>query len=524
MNFRFRVYELDDLTPVNGELGTPVDVEGDYEFTFYLNDVVIFNGAVNLQGGSSRTYVSVPLLLGVPMRITFYDSGRVKLFIPTNDLNYANHLRIVVKDTSETYHNYDNLFEIYGYDIGNDENEQDDVGNNIVFNQDVKLHLVNKSFNSSQAFGSFAAYRKPYSDEIQVVNTSSFSTGKVVYIDTNYNHLLSGRNGFITHKDLATIIQRTEIMPEEIVYMTDPALVMNHSLIPEMNLSVASASNPEQETTYLQGNRATVFFDFTGITVFRIDDSKQLPYDQLTISFVVKSLTSGSILGLDVQTVDLSTYFTTTFNPYDYTYNLPNLKSSEFYNVTATVSEGDNFTDVISEDVIPYSYYEILDQGDNIYKFANDSNEACTIILKEYGKQGELINLEIFPLAAYEETTYQFKTDGVYFAEFDRAGVDNYTRYIFALAEYKKCFIEILNFVIHNCNDFCDTDAIYREQFKLYQLASLNISITSLILMVNNYTTKSPTVDVISNNDLDDLFTVERLIQTTKNLCDGCNK
>jgi hypothetical protein len=77
-----------------------------------------------------------------------------------------------------------------------------------------------------------------YSDEIQVVNTSSFSTGKVVYIDTNYNHLLSGRNGFITHKDLATIIQRTEIMPEEIVYMTDPVLVMNHSLIPEMNLSV----------------------------------------------------------------------------------------------------------------------------------------------------------------------------------------------------------------------------------------------------------------------------------------------
>lgn len=524
MNFRFRVYELDDLTPVNGELGTPIDVENNYSFTFYLNDVVIFNGTVNLQGGSSRTYVSIPLVLGTPMQITFYDNGRVKIYIPTNDLNFANHLRIKVTDQSESYHNYNNLFEIYGYDIGNDENEQDDVGRNIVFNQDVKIHLVNKSFNSSLAFGSFAAYRKPYSDEIVLVNTSSFPTGKVRYLDTNYNFLLNGRDGFITHKNLATIVQRTEIFPDEVVYMTDPVLIVDHSLIPEMNLSIASASNPSEETIFLQGNRATVFFDFTGITVFLIDDSKQLPYDQLTISFVIKSLTSGSIIGLGVQTVDFSTYFTTSFNPYDYSYNLPNLKASEFYTIEASVSEGDNFTDILCEDIIPYSYYEVLDQGSNIFKFANNSEESCTIILKEFGKQGTLIDLDIISLDPSEETNYEFEKDGVYFAEFDRAIATNYTRYIFALNDFKSCFVDTLNYVVNNCNDLCDTDAIYRQHFKLYQLASLNIAITSLFSIVNNYTTKSPTVDVISSSDLIDLFTVERLIDSTKNLCDGCIK
>ena len=257
------------------------------------------------------------------------DTYFVKIGINLTNIYDSTTVQIKVSQTG--YLSYDNTFVVYGYDLGNNANETNALGNAIDYNPSMDIQLINETNNvvsgyQTKAYTSFVGYRKPFTNKLYTYSLHSSDNTTITYLNGDTSALLfTGRNGIITSANDVNIKQKSDVYDS--IGATVSTCTSSNTLLSkkiwfpvfDANIDCVDCCGEQTCTSNVNNNTAETGITFENVNFQWIDDTQEYPFQSLVLTYVLYDV-HGSQIGTTDYTIDTSTY-SIAYDPSSYAYS-----------------------------------------------------------------------------------------------------------------------------------------------------------------------------------------------------------
>jgi len=420
---------------------------------------------------------------------------------------------------------YNNIFKLFGYDLGNNLNQNNTGGTAITYNPNMDIYLVNETNNvvggnQTKAFSVFTHYRKPFTNDIYLYNLSS-TQGAIKYVDANSDNLLTVPNGFITEKATIDIQQVVEISGYiNGVYSTISSCstllltASSEDYIPTYEVSTNCETNcgiNECSTTIDSLNKASTFIDYSGVVQLYINDAISYPYPTQTIEYSLIDFTGNEI--------NSQAYSFTLTSPTSYVYNHSTYDWSNFpipevgdYVLQIKIGSPNIYTCTKTLKIKSCNWFEIQQTSCDEYTITNNSFDDLSLVITKLNdtKVFEAYKTIVFGnLSSVKEV---LATDGLYKFSVTR----NSKEYSFIVVNYcaiKNCLIKYISSIL------CPEDCGCEENKDTTNFNSTVMLAITFFNMLNSEYNFNYIYESIESDKLDSLFEISTVLNKLNENC-----
>lgn len=441
------------------------------------------------------------------------------------------------------YKTYTQVFEVYGYDLGNATiAPYTNTGNpdfNIYLIQD--LNNVVSGF-QTKPYSQLISYRKPFTNEVYFYNAVS-TEGTITYYNNTTNALIgSNSSGFISNENDITIKEKVVISSgicETVVFVAKKVWLPLLSISATNDTSCDDCSNNVSPTT------VSVIQDYSTVTPIKIDGVLQFVSTYLTNSIQLQQFDYNNILlntqNLPYPLTNYAAYIlspTTYLIPITFTINTTELGDNNIQvcsifkeykpDPTFEVTQSDNefiITDIVSccvSIVINACNWWTIITGENCneYIFKNCSTLPVNIEVQAVQSDNTYLTILTYTVNGLTNQILTFTTDGMYLIKvpnFDISSPDDYYS-LPIFCNIQACFLYYLNQVIcRQPNVVCnETDKVS------YDFNAFIITFQTLMMLLNSELNYNYLYTVLSADKLSELSTINDYITRLNEYCTEC--
>ncbi len=453
-------------------------------------------------------------------------TGKIRLQI--NMPNIWDKTSVKVEISKATCYPYSETFEVYGYDLGNND-AQDWLNLSLQQNPDftIELKKIENNINGEQtvAISRLISYRKPFTNEVYFYN--SVSTGGQKLYTFSFAGTQIGTNGFIC-AGAVTISQTNNIynvvgMTSTIVNTCTKSIDIDVAPVVDVpfNTDITCDNCPAEcedcascDTTTEQENTATTFANYNDLSTYWQNDIEVYPFDAQRIVYNLYDYTGALI---ETLTYDY------TINPPPFVFDQTLYRLNGFtlptvgdYLLEVTLSIPGLRSCTKRYTINNCNWYEVEQIECNQYKVYNRAFEEITLVVKKLNDSHVFETVSTTDIALLDFTTITLDTDGIYTFEVTRGAV-TYTFVVIVYCNLKTCLFNKLNSLIcANENNLCK-DKSY------YEFNALILNAHTYFGMLNNEYNFNYIYTALTANHLEELYQINDFITRFEEYCENCD-
>lgn len=460
----------------------------------------------------------------VLLDMDFYKTG-------TTDVCTWEKIFITIEVIKTGYQSFTNIFEIYGYDIGNDATLA------LTGNPQFDIYLINDTDNvvngiQTKAFSNISILRQPFTDNIFVYNmvgtqgtityyedgtTTVLGSGRYTKVclapDSCGNNELSVEQKIQVFDSDCTLLDTCEFTATSTSTIWLPTVTSTSSCpdacndcINNISAVTVSTTVDYEKVTPFKINGTLVFLTqfMEELTIFKLYDFQNIEIDDLEDTYTITY--AAWIL-------DKATYLI----PIEFVVTTPPLGDCK---VVITHKFTDTEDDLVAcNETIPFTVcnWWTVTKGEECgdYIFNNCSDEDIDIVLQKFNDDKTFTDLSTTTVAAGANETISIQSDGIYVVKVpsrDTVGTFEYYT-ITSFCNVEACWLNYLNTVI--CNkptDDCKIDDHYKFNAFL-------INAHTFFMAINEEFNFSFIYTVIDDDKLDTLYTLSSFITRFTEYC-----
>lgn len=481
-------------------------------YTFGDLDVNFSNIAVDSITGS------------ISMVLNFYKAG-------TTDVCTWKKLYLSIDVSKSGYQSYNNVIQIYGYDIGND------VTLGYSGNTDFDIYLINNTNNldiygkQTKAFSKFAVLRQPFTDNVYFYNLVG-TQGIITYKNTETNtEIGTGQYGLIcvtpdecgnNNIDIEQTIVVRDIDCAVLDTCTSTISSTTVIWLPKVSSTSTCPTACNDIVNDISEVTVSTTVDYTLVTPFKVDN---------VLSFLTQFMTENTeftlldFSGIEIDsqtnlfTIDYTSWFADPalyLIPIDFVITEPPLGDVQVI-VTHTLAGTTDlivYTETLS---FPVCHWWSVTKGTNCgdYIFNNCSLDDISIVLQKFNNDRTFTDISTIIVPAGTNITISLQTDGIYMIKVpSRTEVAVFEYYSLpSFCNIEACWLNYLNTVI--CNkptDECKVEDHYKFNMFL-------INAHTFFMALNEEMNFSFIYTSISDERIENLYTLDSFITRMTEYC-----
>lgn len=434
------------------------------------------------------------------------------------------------------YQPYNNVIQMYGYDIGND------FTLGISGNTDFDIYLINNTNNldingkQTKAFSKFAILRQPFTKNVYFYNLVG-TQGTITYYNT-VGSVTIGSGAYGTtcvdtnacNNNDISIKQRIQVFGVDCSVL-DTCETTNVSAT-TIWLPVVTSTNTCPEACNdcindIATTTASVTVDYTLVTPFNIDNTTQFLSSYLIqkIDFRLLDFQGTDILDSlgNIYTIDYATWLATpavTLVPITFDIVTPPLGDCTL-DISSTFNDAtDSLTPLIACDLsfpITVCHWWTVAKGDDCgkYIFNNCSSTNISIVLQQMQDDKSFADILTIVVPAFSNQSIDLQADGVYLIKVpSRDIIDTFEYYsITNFCRFESCWLTFLNKVL------CATPTTDCTLDDHYKFNVFLINAHTFFMALNEEYNFSFIYTSISDEKIEDLYTLSSFITRFNEYC-----
>jgi len=431
---------------------------------------------------------------------------------------------------------YQNIFQVFGYDLGNNPNVLYGDGTPVDDNPDMDIRLINETNNvvsgeQTRAYSSFTGYYQPYTNALYLYKLDS-SGGSVSYLDADGVTLANTRNTVICSSNIS--VKQTTILYEE-GCCGGPSTPIDSCVggltsflkktdIPTQNLTATCETCVGDCITNVNTTNIYPALDFGNLETYWVNDNNSYAFDSLELTYSVYN-NDGTLVG--TQIINLTGITPVyVFDPIANAYGLVNptigdyivrFTLSEVYVVTGG-GEIRPFTCNFNLPVHVCNWWEVKKQQCNIYRAYNNSFATRSIVISKLNTTSEFVEHLVVEINSgeYKDITL---SDGIYtFTITDGETIQTFIVIVYCALQ--ECILKALDKIIcckckADCQDTCKA---------YYDFNSMMLTAHTFFSMLNEEYNFNFIYEALLPNKLADLYEIQMVLDRMNEYCRACNK
>lgn len=491
---------------------------------------------------------------------------RLKIDINTLKVWESTQVRIEVSKTG--YIKYDNIFTVYGYDLGN--------GGVITDNPDF---LISMQLTAGLALdlAHIIAYREPFSKRVRYYRGINRSDASIYDATSGTDILVGSSNGFVCNNEEDVILKAKHDT------FTQTLTIPKAVWFPDHTLSV-DCPNCDDCISVANTQVAQIDFDVTALTVLQVNDADAWAIDDLGWFFKVfnkdGTLVSSKQYG---QVVDPSFVYDPTVFDFedivlpelgDYIVQgcltlwgkktgvtltsasatveinkwyriVDNSGGADFTNIGAAANTvgtdfmatgdtptawGTGILEVLdkvyecceNEPIHACNWAELEQTGCSDYVIHNHSFGDVTVQMKELNEDGEFVDFgDTISIPGRSSYTLPISADGEYTVTItDEAEGKEFTFAIHNYCNLRKCLLGFIKNLVCACDDF-DECKDYCKDF--YDFNALTLAAYTYFNIINEQNSFAAVFDLLNPSDVSKLYSAKQILQRFVDYCNECD-
>lgn len=415
---------------------------------------------------------------------------------------------VYIKIDKDNYRSFENTFRVYGYDLGNNPDVNNNQGLPVNSNPNMNITIIPNSV--TDPYSSFVVYQKPYTNTYHVYKLDS-SLGIVKYYNNDNNLLLETKNGLICNKDEVRIKQITSIDDE--VCITALQVVNKKFVLPVFYINNECSSC--LDGCISTENTAKAILEIFNNGIFNYQNDQLISgYEYFNIYWYLYSI-DGELLQSQFYTVE-GLLNIDTFNPYAYAFDYTPPEKGD-YVVQVKLEFEQEFTCTKTLSLAACNWFDYTKKDCNIVEFKNSSLEDIQVEIYSFDLNSKEFNtlVETFTISKASVYEFKFSKDGLY-KVIGARGDAEYTYVLPVYCSIERCYNEFIKtHLCINCKDKVSESWMYK--FNVF--FSMYLTYFSLLNKYNYF------VNFIGNFDnkvIEDLFTLQKIHDSLYKYCDVC--
>lgn len=456
--------------------------------------------------------------------IDFLQSG-------TSDLTTWNKIYLTIHFEKSGYLSYDNVIQLYGYDIGNDSTDFSTT-DNIPFD----IYLINKSNNldsegrQTRAFSKFAILRQPFTNNVFFYNlvatqgNISYKTGST-QIGTGYSGTTCVTSNNCNDNSIV-IVQSITVCDS-----SGNANVCTYSLkgdttiwLPTVTSSVTCPEACNDDINNISEVIASVTTDYSKVTKFRINGENQFLTHYFTnyINFTLFDFQGSSFdTSLNnLYSIDYASYIvdpTSSLIPTSFTILPPPLGDCKVEITSTFNSDTETLITLNMSSYIKVCNWWKVDKKEDCgsYTITNCSSNPISVILQQMQDDRTFSDITTIEIDSFSSSEIIIQNDGVYLIKVPSRDLEGVFEYysIISFCAFEACYLNFLNKVIcFNPKDDCTTEEHYKFNMFL-------INANTFFMALNEEYNFSFIYSTITDSRIQDLYTLNSFIVRFKEYC-----
>jgi len=319
-----------------------------------------------------------------------------------------------IEITKTGYLPYVNSIYLHGYDIGNNPNIVNGIGETINYNLPFDFILVAEANNvvngeETKSLASFIKIPKPFSTCTYLYKNNSTS-GTTNYHSSLNDIILSTANGFYNGETL-TIFQKNTISFQDNTSVCSSANNVLYKYKWFLNWST-NVINIESPDCIVVGTefQVSVNGDINDLHTLYVDDAKQYPFTDIKIIYSIYDINGLLVQEQIVNITDIS--YLQAFPTVDTEVSFI-LEDSSSYMLITTLQVGDVYGCCQSVQINTCNYFEYKKLSCGVIELKNNTFNDLVLEVSQL-VDSELILIEEFDLTFASTLEYTFPDDGVY--------------------------------------------------------------------------------------------------------------
>lgn len=448
----------------------------------------------------------------------------------TTDICTWEKLFILVEVSKTGYQSFSNIFEIYGYDIGNDST----LGYS--GNSDFDIYLVNNTNNlnvnghQTKAFSNFSILRQPFSDNIYLYNMVG-TQGLIEYY-TNSNILVGAGDSTkvcvtsnLCDDNSAIFLQKITVFEGTTVLdicsfgrtattvkwlptvtSTSSCPTACNDCVNNLSPVIVSTTVDYQEVTPFKINNTLVFLTqfMTEETTFQLFDFQGIEIDSLTVPYVITY-------------ADFIANKALYLAPIEYTITTPPLGDTKIIIVHKFNDLSILFIACNETILFKTCYWWTITKGLECgsYIFNNCSADVIEIVLQKFNNDKTFTDLLTIVVQPFSNANITLQADGIYMIKVPSRDIPGQFEY-YSIVNF--CNIETcwLNFLQHSICCKPDDDCKVCDNYKFHAFL---INAHTFFMSINEEFNFSFIYTIIDDERLKNLYTLDSFITRFTEYC-----
>jgi len=452
----------------------------------------------------------------------------IQMDIKLDDVHDSTSVGIIASKAG--YLTYNNSYEVYGYDLGNNPNETNGNSDPVDYNPSMDIFLINETDNlvngkQQKAFSALTAFRKPFTDRVYMYNMCS-SQGTIEY--SAIDPLPVSGNGYICEDDTISIRQTNVVRDyvDNVLTVIDTCIsafieVSSRQWIPTFNVSVSCNTNcpTDCDSTIESQNTASTFIDYTDITTVFVDDIEVHPFNEQTLEYKLIDFTGTEISQQS---------YSFNINPLPYTYDFLLYEFTDFvipdvgdFVLKVIVGATDIYECFKNTQIKNCHWYEVQKTDCSSYTVVNRAFEDITLEVSKLDENKVFVLESTYVIPTLSTQDIVHTTDGVYEYKVIRGG-ETFIYLVFNYCAMQTCILSKISNIICDCNtdETCDK---FKLQAIYYDFNAAIVTAITYFNMLNAEYNFNYMYDSISPNKLDELYNHKLLLDRFEEYCVTCD-
>lgn len=448
--------------------------------------------------------------------------------IPLN--NYWDSTTVHIKLEKSGVVSYENLFQVYGYDLGNNPNVNNNQGDAVDYNPSMDIYMVPTANNvvnnkETKAFSAFTSYRKPYSKQVHIYSTTS-TNGTIEYFDDNNILLTTGKSTLFQKSDNLCIKQKISVYgttsnncaPQLLdSCTTNEQTIEKLVLFPPFNVTIDCTNECNNDCiSVITENTLVTNIDYSLVNKVFSDDTRKFPFTEQKLNYYIVNSQGFQI---DNKEYTITTPDNLVYNPTLFDWENFLLSEIGDHSLITELSIENVFKCRSVKHIKSCHWYEIEQTKCSEYKVHNRSSTELTLkIYKlEDDKSFKLETTKTIDSFSYVLSSHT--EDGVYKYEVIRESktmIYNVINY----CKLRKCLASKIKKVI--CSDPCKQPCNCNDVDDLYNFNSLSMLAYTFFNMLNTEYSLNFMYNAIDDQKLEQLYEMSNILKRIGEYCNEC--
>ncbi len=425
------------------------------------------------------------------------------------------------------FQKFSNVFEIYGYDIGQTTGDDNSVlGQDLDTGIPFNINLVFDHFNivngvQTKAYSNLAILREPFTNNVYFYNMVG-TQGDITYYN-NSTLIGSGNHGLICTTQDITIKEKVLLSNGE--YCEKELIDIAKIWLPK--ITVTSSCDTQCNDTINDISTVTAYetIDYTNVTPFYLNGTLVFlsQYFNTNVTFTLLDYTNNPVYSFTLNYVIDYTSWLSNPAPYlvplEYDVVYPPLGDctadiKTYFSDTSITTNYITITNTLSFNVCHWwSISKGTKCGD--YIFNNCSENDIQVILQKLNDNKQFEDIAIIDISSNSNETISLQADGVFLIKVPSRTEEGSFEY-YSIANYcafEECWLNFLNKVIcHKPKNECDC----REN---YEFNMFLINAHTFFMLLNNEFNYNFIYTSIDTTKIDSLYTINSFITRFNDYC-----